>query len=86
MRVWGKAGPLRACSTEIFASIQNRRALFVAAFLHEQGEQSLAIAGLVIAGPYKNRKEVMKAAKRVLMDFELKAEAISRRDCAAVST
>jgi len=31
----------------------------------------------VIAGPYKNKKEVMKAAKRVLMDFELKAETIS---------
>ncbi|MEC4748023.1 L,D-transpeptidase family protein [Methylomicrobium sp. Wu6] len=30
----------------------------------------------VIAGPYKNKKEVTKAAKRVLMDFELKAETI----------
>jgi L,D-transpeptidase ErfK/SrfK len=30
----------------------------------------------VIAGPYKSKKEVAKAAKRVLMDFELKPETI----------
>jgi L,D-transpeptidase ErfK/SrfK len=30
----------------------------------------------VIAGPYKSKQEVNKAVKRVLMDFELKAEAI----------
>jgi L,D-transpeptidase ErfK/SrfK len=42
----------------------------------------------VIAGPYKTKKEVNKAAKRVLMDFELKAEAIKpgqRPDLAIVS-
>jgi L,D-transpeptidase ErfK/SrfK len=43
----------------------------------------------VIAGPYKNKKEVNKAAKRVLVDFELKAEAIKpgqRPDLAIVSS
>ncbi|WP_024298833.1 L,D-transpeptidase family protein [Methylomicrobium lacus] len=30
----------------------------------------------VIAGPYKSKKEVTKAAKRVLMDFEMKTETI----------
>jgi L,D-transpeptidase ErfK/SrfK len=42
----------------------------------------------VIAGPYKTKKEVNKAAKRVLMDFELKAETIKpgqRPDLAIVS-
>jgi L,D-transpeptidase ErfK/SrfK len=54
----------------------------LAAMLNHQGPQiparkvKLNDEYLVIAGPYKSKKEVNKAAKRVLMDFELKAETI----------
>jgi L,D-transpeptidase ErfK/SrfK len=54
----------------------------LAAMLNHQGPQiparkvKLNDEYHVIAGPYKNKKEANKAAKRVLMDFELKAEAI----------
>lgn len=54
----------------------------LAAMLNHQGPQiparkvKLKDEYHVIAGPYKNKKEVNKAAKRVLMDFELKAETI----------
>ena len=54
----------------------------LAAMLNHQGPQIPARMVVnndefhVIAGPYKSRKEVTKAAKRVQMDFELEAEPI----------
>lgn len=57
----------------------------LAAMLNHQGPQiparpvKLNDEYHVIAGPFKDKKEVMKAIKRVRMDFELKAEAIKPR-------